>query len=89
MHKFSKEICIDVESEGGGDDDGDGEGDGEVEEAASTTEKPECSRTPRRGELFTSDNFPRNYEKNTNCNYIMKASEGRRVQLTFFVFDVS
>ena len=66
-----------------------GDGDGHGEGAASTTEKPECSRTPRRGELFRSDNFPRNYEKDTNCNYSMKASEGRRVQLTFFVFDVS
>merc|ERR1712123_48437 len=34
--------------------------------------------------MFTSDNFPGKYQKNTDCWYHMKAAEGRRVQLTFF-----
>ena len=54
-----------------------------------TTVKPECVRLPEAGVLFTSDNFPGKYLKDTNCTYKMRAVEGRRVQLTFFVFDVS
>jgi alpha-2-macroglobulin len=48
---------------------------------------PRCLRQPEEGAMFTSDNFPSSYEKNTNCTYKMKAAEGRHVQLTFFVFD--
>ena len=54
-----------------------------------TTVKPECVRLPEAGVLFTSDNFPGKYLKDTNCTYKMRAVKGRRVQLTFFVFDVS
>jgi len=52
-----------------------------------TTVRPECVRVPEAGVLFTSDNFPGKYLKDTNCTYKMKATEGKRVQLTFFVFD--
>jgi len=52
-----------------------------------TTLKPACERDPEAGALFSSDNFPGKYLKDTNCTYRMKASEGKRVQLTFFVFD--
>ena len=54
-----------------------------------TTEKPGCMRAPEAGVLFDSDNFPGKYLKDTNCTYTMRAAEGRRVQLTFFIFDVS
>eukprot|EP00092_Neocalanus_flemingeri_P047529 GFUD01053892.1.p1 GENE.GFUD01053892.1~~GFUD01053892.1.p1 ORF type:complete len:252 (+),score=52.29 GFUD01053892.1:369-1124(+) len=52
-----------------------------------TTVKPSCVRAPEAGILFTSDNFPGKYLKDTNCTYTMTAKEGSRVQLTFFVFD--
>eukprot|EP00090_Calanus_glacialis_P012233 TRINITY_DN20713_c0_g1_i4.p1 TRINITY_DN20713_c0_g1~~TRINITY_DN20713_c0_g1_i4.p1 ORF type:complete len:1703 (-),score=467.37 TRINITY_DN20713_c0_g1_i4:343-5451(-) len=52
-----------------------------------TTVKPECVRLPEAGVLFTSDNFPGKYLKDTNCTYKMRAVEGSRVQLTFYVFD--
>ena len=48
-----------------------------------------CERSPEVGVLFTSDNFPGNYNQNTNCNYTMRAEPGKRVQLTFFLFYVS
>ena len=54
-----------------------------------TTITPTCERDPMAGVLFSSDNFPGKYSKDTNCTYRMKATEGKRVQLTFFVFDVS
>ena len=54
-----------------------------------TTITPTCERDPMPGVLFSSDNFPGKYWKDTNCTYRMKAAEGKRVQLTFFVFDVS
>ena len=54
-----------------------------------TTPKPLCERAPEAGVLFSSDNFPGKYLKDTNCTYRMKASEGKHVQLTFFFFDVS
>ena len=60
-----------------------------IEGPPVTTQKPACMRAPELGVLFTSDNFPGKYNKETNCTYTMRAAEGRRVQLTFFVFDVS
>ena len=48
-----------------------------------------CKRSPEAGVLFTSDNFPGHHNKYTDCNYIMKATPGKRVQLIFFIFDVS
>ena len=60
-----------------------------IEGPPETTAKPICMRAPEAGVLFTSDNFPGKYLKDTNCTYTMRAAEGRRVQLTFFVFDVS
>jgi len=53
----------------------------------TSTVAPPCVRSPEAGDLFTSDNFPGKYLKNTNCNYTMRAQGGKRVQLTFFVFD--
>merc|ERR1712106_216596 len=58
-----------------------------IEGPPVTTQKPACMRAPELGVLFTSDNFPGKYNKETNCTYTMRAAEGRRVQLTFFVFD--
>ena len=58
-------------------------------EPPQTTVKPPCVRVPEAGILFTSDNFPGPYLKDTNCTYTMRAKKGSRVQLTFFVFDVS
>ena len=62
-----------------------------ITEPPQTTVKPTptCMRVPEAGILFTSDNFPGKYLKNTNCTYKMRAKQGSRVQLTFFVFDVS
>ena len=40
-----------------------------------TTEKPGCMRAPEAGVLFTSDNFPGKYLKDTNCTYTMRAAE--------------
>merc|ERR1712106_805862 len=51
------------------------------------TSRTKCWREPEAGDMFTSDNFPGKYQKNTDCWYHMKATEGHRVQLTFFVFD--
>ena len=51
--------------------------------------KDVCERSPEAGVLFTSDNFPGHYNKDTDCNYTMKAAPGKRVELTFFLFDVS
>merc|ERR1712142_248052 len=57
------------------------------EDASTTTEKPECIHEPQAGEMFTSTNFPAPYEKNTNCTYRMEANRGKRVKLTFYLFD--
>ena len=48
-----------------------------------------CTHSPEAGVLFTSDNFPEYYDPFTDCDYVMKAGTGKRVQLTFFKFDVS
>jgi len=56
-------------------------------EIPTTTVKPECARYPEEKVLFSSDNFPRNYEKDTKCLYHMRADAGKRVLLTFFLFD--
>ena len=48
-----------------------------------------CPRSPEPRVLFSSDNFPGVYPKNKSCNYSMRAEQGKRVQLTFFIIDVS
>ena len=48
-----------------------------------------CTLSPEAGVLFTSYNFPENYDPFTDCDYVMKAGPGKRVQLTFFMFDAS
>ena len=60
-----------------------------IPEPPQTTVSPACVRVPEAGILFTSDNFPGAYLKDTNCTYTMRAKQGSRVKLTFFVFDVS
>jgi len=47
-----------------------------------------CTLSPEAGVLFTSYNFPENYDPFTDCDYVMKAGPGKRVQLTFFIFDI-
>jgi len=49
--------------------------------------KDVCERSPEAGILFTSDNFPGHYNKDTDCNYTMKAAPGKRVELIFFLID--
>jgi len=46
-----------------------------------------CEETPKEKTLFTSDNFPAHYNKDTKCNYTMEAAGGGRVLLTFHLLN--
>lgn len=48
---------------------------------------PPCNVSPKEKILFSSDNFPSNYNKDTDCSYYMKADQGNRVLLTFYRFQ--
>jgi len=50
-------------------------------------EEVTCKRYPDKSVLFSSDNFPANYNQNTKCLYYMNATEGKKVHLTFYMFD--
>lgn len=52
-----------------------------------TKKEPKCQRKPAEKVLFSSDNFPSNYNKETECSYVMKADPGKRVLLTFYMFQ--
>ena len=39
--------------------------------------------------IFTTKNFPEEYEASSNCTWKIKVADGSRVKLTFHSFNVS